>query len=102
MTSRTQVPFASLRMTSENEKPRTSRLSLLLFFEAFDEFEGVDGFRNQFEFEALALAFEEDLGDSRLAGEEQDFCRGILPSDCDCELDTVHAGHENVTEQEIG
>lgn len=45
----------------KNEKPGTSRLPLLLFFEAFDEFEGVDGFGDEFEFEALALAFEEDL-----------------------------------------
>ena len=52
--------FASLKVTSRTKSTKR-RFPSLPLFEALDEFEGVDRFRDQFEIEALALPFEEDI-----------------------------------------
>src|SRR5579862_1557044 len=62
----------------------------------------MDRLWDELELKALALPFEERFGDTRLSGEEQDFCGGKHFEDGDGELNSVHARHEDVGEQVVG
>ncbi len=61
----------------------------------------VDGLRNDLEFKLSLLLLQHALG-ILLTGEQKDMALRRLRPDSVCELNTGHAGHEHVTDEQIG
>lgn len=62
----------------------------------------VDGLGEDFELVALGARAFQEVGGSGLAGEEQDFAAREETANVDGGLDTVHVGHDDVADDEVG
>src|SRR5512146_214465 len=63
---------------------------------------GMDGFSQDFEFVTLGASGFQQVGSGRLSGKQQDLAGGQEGTNVDGGLNTVHVGHDDVTDDKVG